>query len=314
MDISHVYIGCYARDYWLARLCVASVRHWYPEIRISLIKDHCGGPFNTKALEKDFQVQIADTPPLMRNFGRLEIMFKKRKERFLYLDADIIMAGPVIEKLNQQPEEFVVHKQSKESYTTEEIESLYYSEQLIREQLDPTFIPPREVFNSGQFVATSGILTREDFESLVDWNATPPRNKNPSILALNDQGPLNYAFPKFSQCRKITLGHCEFQRNGADPSLADDFPPSEYDKGHAFIVHWPGTKSLALKNFPNASLLRHYEQIFLDKTTDNRLSYKYHRLREVAATSAFRSIKRLYAKLPEHAKKPFRSLRRNSSQ
>ena len=43
MTIDAVYIACYKYDLRFTRILVASIRHWYPEIPIYLIKDRFYG-------------------------------------------------------------------------------------------------------------------------------------------------------------------------------------------------------------------------------------------------------------------------------
>ena len=35
--IDRIIIACCERDFWLTRICVASIRYWYPEIPIGLL-------------------------------------------------------------------------------------------------------------------------------------------------------------------------------------------------------------------------------------------------------------------------------------
>ncbi len=57
MKIEGVAISCYKFDVYLTRLCVASIRFWYPHIPIWLLKDRHYGDFDTREIEKYWNVQ-----------------------------------------------------------------------------------------------------------------------------------------------------------------------------------------------------------------------------------------------------------------
>ena len=58
MKIEGVVISCYRFDLHLTRLCVASLRFWYPEIPIWLLKDSRYGDFSTREIESYWNVQV----------------------------------------------------------------------------------------------------------------------------------------------------------------------------------------------------------------------------------------------------------------
>ena len=58
MKIDGICIACYRHDVELTRLCVASIRYWYPDIPIWLVKDQKYGPFSTREIEKVWRVGV----------------------------------------------------------------------------------------------------------------------------------------------------------------------------------------------------------------------------------------------------------------
>ena len=54
-------IACFRKDLNLLRPCVASIRYWYPEVEIFLIKDYKKGDFSTKEIERAFDVKVFPT-------------------------------------------------------------------------------------------------------------------------------------------------------------------------------------------------------------------------------------------------------------
>ncbi|WP_394771887.1 hypothetical protein [Mucilaginibacter sp.] len=55
-----VVVCCNRKDVFLARICIASIRYYYPDIDIELVKDSGNGTFNTYELEKYFGVKVVD--------------------------------------------------------------------------------------------------------------------------------------------------------------------------------------------------------------------------------------------------------------
>ena len=43
--IERIYLLCHARDLWLAKISITSIRHWYPDVPVTLIKDRTLGDF-----------------------------------------------------------------------------------------------------------------------------------------------------------------------------------------------------------------------------------------------------------------------------
>src|SRR4051794_34369679 len=113
MKIETIYVFCYRYDVRLARTCVASIRNWYPTIPIFLVKDRHYGDFETRDIERCWQVKVYHTSveSLGWGFGKLDIIIQTKKQRCLLLDADTVMAGPVLDRLNPIDEHFVVAKE-----------------------------------------------------------------------------------------------------------------------------------------------------------------------------------------------------------
>jgi len=58
MKIEGVVISCYVLDVHLTRECVASIRYWYPNVPIWLLKDRRYGDFSTREIESQWNVQV----------------------------------------------------------------------------------------------------------------------------------------------------------------------------------------------------------------------------------------------------------------
>ena len=269
--ITRVYVAVCARDFHLARLCVASIRYWHPRIPISLIPDYQAGEFDCRPLMRDWQVDVFPTE--IRCFGsgisKLEPLFLPRGDRFLILDADLVLLGPVVDLLDGVAGDFVVHPREQAQLYTER--DTYVLGRLAA--FDPTFVPPGFVFNTGQFVATPGLLQRSDFDGLIEWTA-PRRQCHPEIFKCAEQGLLNYVLFRKAAAGQITLGRQEFflqARWDEAPITVEDLarrtsPPQLY--------HWAGYKGPTLDLMPRADFLRFYQRLERRKMSwRSRLAY-----------------------------------------
>jgi hypothetical protein len=154
--IAKIYIATHKHDLRFARICVASIRYWYPEIPIALIKDEFCGEFSTEELERVCDVSVYQTK--QRDFGwgmsTLEPVFAEPGGRFLILDADTVFTGRVLDRLETFTEDFVV---SLETQPPQRLREIYFDLEKLRE-VDPHSVFKGQTFNTGQYVATGGRL------------------------------------------------------------------------------------------------------------------------------------------------------------
>jgi hypothetical protein len=257
MGIEQVYVAGCRSDLRLTRCCVASIRRWYPDVPISLVVDESQGAYSTASLERAWGVTRFETDRKRFGwgFGKLEPLFLARRRRCLILDSDTVFLGRVLDALDAVTEDFVV---AESTHTAEDLARHYFDLRRLREH-DPAFAFPGFTFNSGQFVATTGVLRREDFAELVEF-AEPPRLRLPAIFGPGEQGVLNYVLMKKWQQREITLRRHLFMwwsgwlEEGAvrPEQLTDDSP-------FPFVLHWAGPKYRHFSLMRHAAILRHFE-------------------------------------------------------
>ncbi len=262
MRIDAIYISTYRRDLPLTRICVASIRYWYADVPIKLIKDPGAGPFSTQEIESLWNVSVVDTGG--RNFGwgfsKLEPLFFPVREKFLMLDSDTVFTGRVVDMLDQFPGQFIVDD---ETQPIEERDRLYFDLKALH-TIDPTFVPCGKNFNSGQWVGTSGLVTREDFGRVVEWS-TPPTLKHPKIFMPGDQGVLNYVLEKLANEGRVTLDRAPLMwwapRDLKDLDLGILAQHSPYSR----IIHWAGCKLHGKDPMPRADILDFFEQHYYSR-------------------------------------------------
>lgn len=279
MEISKVYINTHRYDFWLAKICIASIRYWYPKIKIVLIKDLGQGNFDTLITEKYWQVEIFETnkKTFGWGYGKLEPLFEPYQHSFLILDSDTVLTGPILDEVKGLNSDFIVDK---ESQPDDKFSTLYYNLNRIQEvKIDHKY--PGYSFNSGQWFGTSGKLSREDFEISLNWTS-PPKPKFPDIIFNGDQAHLNFILhiKDFEQKVKLIRKKIMLWPGEGEANIVDITAIQKKSIEFPYIIHWAGIKGNKISEFPNSQILYffndfYYKKIpFLNKFKD-LLSNKY---------------------------------------
>src|SRR5215469_11223830 len=190
--IDCVYIAASWLDARYTRICVASIRFFYPNIPIRLLP---GGRLRQGLvceLRKYWNVEmakLAEEGDYGWGFVKLEALFGPPGERFLVVDSDTVITGCVLELWSDSRAPFLVDDEELCEARKKEV---YYDWEKVHRS-DPSAQPPCFLFNTGQWFGTAGVLAREDFAPWVVW--TMPRSTTPPNMFMNgDQGILNYVF------------------------------------------------------------------------------------------------------------------------
>jgi hypothetical protein len=263
--IEQVTIACCKSDLHLTRICVASVRYWYPDLPIVLIKDSLQGHFCTRELEEVWQVRIARTSRDVHGWGfaKLEAFFATPRVRSLILDSDTVLLGRVIEKLEAHPEDFLVTGENLPDPSTSYVRENYYDLEQLR-RIDPDFSYPGYCFNSGQLVATSGILSESDFAPTVNWS-TPPIHRFPGMFIGGEQGLLNYLIPKKTRLGQATTASVDFGRWIGDPAVDQLDLATITSEGLPFVLHWAGPKAPLISGMRRSDILQFFENHYYSR-------------------------------------------------
>lgn len=264
MKIEGVVIACYRFDIQLTRICVASVRFWYPQIPIWLLKDRHYGDFSTREIEKYWNVEIypGRQKTLGWGFGKLEVMTEMPPRRLLFLDSDTVFAGRVIDHLEAFDEDIIVDK---EDFDAAAIEVQFFPIDKLR-RLDPNFVFSGYGFNTGQIVTTTGRLAKQDFDDLLDWQSRTV--KHPDVFKKGEQGLLNYTVLRKVQQGNLTIRRTPFmvwpgETAGAEHIRLEDLTSNG---PHQQVIHWAGLGwGRALKEMPRSEILLHFEQTYYSR-------------------------------------------------
>jgi hypothetical protein len=269
MKVDKVFINTYKYDFHFARICIASIRYWYPDIPIYLIKDEKEGSFNTSFTEKTWNVKVLDIPrkKFGWGYGKLEVLFSDKKETFFVIDADAVITGPVIDMARKTEADFIVDQEVQPAKRFNEI---YYNLDRIRE-LDKDFVYPGYSFNSGQWFGTSSIIQRGDFNKTLDWSE-PPISHDKHIVVNNDQGHLNYIVHSFENRKLIKVARMELMIwpvEGKDNFIQLDKIRSK-STDYPYVIHWAGMSNLKFRTLPRQDILMFYERYYYSRVSAAR--------------------------------------------
>lgn len=264
MKVDRIFVNTHKYDFHLAKVCIASIRYWYPFIPIYLLKELNSGEFDTGLLERMWQVKVLDISRKRFGwgYGKLEPLFLNDDFSFLVVDADTVFTGPVIDMVTEINTQFVVDK---ETQTSERFNQIYYSLDKIR-SIEQEFVYPGYSFNTGQWFGTTNILKREDFKKCLEWSE-PPKPLYPTVLFNGDQGIMNFVFQWLEQKEYISIAKIKLMV--WPDSGAADFIKLEDIKNkigkYPYIIHWAGMNLNDLHKIPRADIHAFYREYYYTK-------------------------------------------------
>lgn len=266
MKVNKVAIACFKKDLYLLKPCIASIRYWYPDAEIYLIKDYIQGTFSTKEIEKAFDVKIF--PAQRRFFGwpwsKLAVILHEPKDKFLFLDSDVVFLGRVLDRLNQYEDDFIVTGMEADDKNNPTFNA-HYIDMAKMESFDPQYRFPGYGFNCGQIVITSGLMKEADCDAVIEFEPSIT-NKYPAIFKHGDQGALNYIFGKASQAGKIKTRYEDFWIWPGLPA-ADKISLGGIKRreGIPYVLHWAGIKPTDFRKYARYDILKFYEDEYYKK-------------------------------------------------
>jgi hypothetical protein len=228
-----------------------------------LIKDLMMRDFDTSLLEKHFNVSVYPQKARLYGWGfsKFEVFMEPDKKRFLMLDSDIILAGPLIEQLQQYDEDWLVHD---EPFTKEDLYRYYFDPEKIK-MLDPEFVFPNYTFNTGQLVGVTGTLTFNDFDKYIDWKEPRIQRYREAFTFGGEQPLLNYLLMKKQYTKELTVRRVDFMRSGLQEDTQKVSLQRIVDKdGYPFIIHWHDKKPKvflpSMRLIPRNDILKYFEK------------------------------------------------------
>lgn len=254
-----VYIAACSRDARLTRICVASIRYFYPDIPIRLLAGDILQHGLAGELHRYWGVELVDLPEGDYGWGlvKLEPLFGRPGESFMVVDVDTAFTGPVLDLRAQSDAPFFVDN---EQLSDADFKRLYYDWDKLRE-IDPKVQSARSAFNVGQWFGTAGLVKREEFDAWVEWEM-PRRLRYPDLFMGGDQGVMNYvilqkeAFEGLRIERRTIMrwpGH-SMEGLNAESVSKRTAPP--------LVIHWAGMKKPALGDMVGGDILLFFEKFY----------------------------------------------------
>jgi len=262
------------KDFFISKLCIASIRFYYPDVEILLVKDRLNGDFNTATLCKVFNVKVFELGKRYFGWSAGKIFFllndKIPKKRYLCLDSDIIFIGNLLDKLNLETGDFVLHPEVYPQPFSDMVKSVFLDEEKIKEYY-PEYTYPGFFFNAGQTVVTPGLLSKEFF--LPSFNPDQyPYFRDQAIFPLVDQSILNIVIPinmKNGSIKVSTVPYMlwsvDFFKDPTNQSI------EKFSNGddHPFLVHYAGdVRTHIIKMMKGSEILLFFRKFYYSKLTN----------------------------------------------
>ena len=273
-----VYIAACSRDARLTRICVASIRYFYPDIPIQILAGDILQPGLAEELKRLWNVDLADLPAGDYGWGlvKLEPLFGSPGQKFLVVDADTVFTGKVLERRAESSADFFVDN---ELLSDADFKRLYYDWEKLRD-IDPEVQSARSSYNAGEWFGTSGLVCRGDFDRWVEWSM-PRKLKYPDLFMGGDQGILNYVVLQKEAAGQVTIERSTLMRWPGHGM--EDLTPADVATGvaPALIVHWAGMKSTFLSTTVGGDLLKFFEDYYYQKVQHGGILKILHLCRHV---------------------------------
>jgi lipopolysaccharide biosynthesis glycosyltransferase len=272
--INKIVIACFKNDMFLLRPCVASIRYWYPDVEIFLLKDIIKGDFNLDEFIHHWGCKIF--PTKMKKFGwpwsKLSILLEEDDDRYLFLDSDTVFLGPVLDELDKIEEDFIVTG-SKIADPNDENFRFNYIDVNEIEAFDKSYKFPGYGFNGGQIVMKSGVFKLEDFKPIIDFEPTI-QSKYPHIFKHGDQGCLNFIFAKAANEKRISIKYFDFWAWPDSQNINDyDLNSIKLKKGYPIVLHWAGVKYIDYRDYSRYDVLKFYTDEYYKKIPLGGIKY-----------------------------------------
>ncbi len=244
-----IIIFCHKKDFFLAKILVASIRYYYPTVEIYLCKDLLSGDFKTTEMEKCWNVKILDLG--IKHFGwsaakmHFYLSDKLKGKKALLLDADIVFTGRVLDRLIPlaKKNDVVVSPEYHHGNDGEWLKKQFYDIDIVQ-KMHPDFQLPGYYFNCGQLIARSELFTAHEVKGVFDEKHFPFWT-NRKDFPLVDQGVLNYLLPYKEQKNEIKIAIDEYYIwIDTDFARQMDFMGVLGGEKYPYMIHWAGNERI----------------------------------------------------------------------
>ena len=232
------------KDFFFTKICIASIRYYYPDIEIFLVKDQLNGNFRTRKLRNVYNVKLLHLSKKYFGWSAAKLHFLLNKnieaKRYLCLDSDIIFVGRVMEKLEEVEAQFIFNPHYLDPPFSDYMKQIFLDPHEIQ-RVFADYEYPGYFFNAGQTVVVPGLITPDLLSSCFDCERYP-YYKNQDIFRTVDQSILNAVIPVLKNRKKIEVAELEYMKLSIDffsGEVNNDFDKIKEGK-NAFMVHYAG--------------------------------------------------------------------------
>ena len=268
MDLNFVVLTN-KKDFWFARICIASIRYYYPKNKVFLLPDFGNGTFSTTEIQTIYDVETLNYK--VSNFGwgmaKLFVLFDEffNGKRVLMLDADVVLVGELDRNLtglgiDRNSRAFTVSGETCDNPTQNWVKQTYFDINAVK-LLDAKYEFPGWFFNTGCFFFTGGLLEESDFVSVFDRNVYP-FNVRSDIMPCVDQSILNFIIPILAKDRKIDVKYnFPFMIWSNDTERMVQISKGDLlNNNLENLIHWAGdTRTPCLSKMNGSSILYFFE-------------------------------------------------------
>jgi hypothetical protein len=257
--VDRIYLAACARDARLTRICLASIRYFYPDVPIQILAGDALQSGLAQELKRHWGVEVANLPAGDYGWGlvKLEPLFGPPGQRFLVMDVDTVFTGKVLDVRAESDAPFFVDD---ERLSDADFKRLYYDWDKLA-AIDPQVQSARAAFNVGQWFGTAGLVPREAFDPWVEWTL-PRRLRYPDLFMGGDQGVMNYVVLKQEALEGLRIARRTFMRWPGDGMQGLDAESVTARTAPPLIVHWAGMKATFLGDTVGGDLLRLFEDYY----------------------------------------------------
>ena len=288
MEKKIIVVITYKTLYFFTRICCASVRYFYPDAEIYIVKDNLAGEFSTTEMEEALNVKVLDLGKDKYGWSAAKVHLlasdKFQGQRVFSIDCDIVLAGRFLDDLYKKTEgaDFVMDPDYKADITSKEFKGHYYTLDTIKE-IDPGFEYPGYAFNGGQAIITTGKVTKEVLAPYFDVT-TFPYYKRFDIFPQADQSLLNYILPSLEQQGKIKITPVKFML-WSDEAKTKTLELEKIKEGtsYPYVIHWAGVLRVPyLDKMTRPDILHFFEDYYYSKVPSGEAMKKARALLGIA--------------------------------
>jgi len=267
--VEKIYMVTHRYDLKNLIVCLASIKYWYPHIRVVVIKNENNGKFNFDFLKKDFNVSFAEETNYIfgKFYGSFEPFLSGRDERFIIVDTDIAFTGRIIDLLESRNEDFVVDY---EVQPLKKIKQLYWDPNGIGNYV-ASYSENWFTFNNGIMLGKGDKIRTSDMADFMVWEKSKvPAMMNDLIFPAFDMSAINVVVNKKYFGNEITVCREEimiYPPNYKESEAALLYGIKERNGKEYRIIHWADQKYLKGCEKPLHRIFDFYKHFFFTQTS-----------------------------------------------